>query len=446
MKQIFTAIFFSGVCGIAPAQPAFDKAKADSLFDGLEKNDKLMGAVSIRREGVPLYERAIGFADKSATGTQANNGETRFRVGSVSKIFTSTLILGLVEEGRLSLDTKLSEFFPKIPDAQTVTIAQLLSHSSGVHNFTNDKSYVTYYTKPQTHEQMLRRFAKNKPDFTPGSKHDYSNAGFILLGYIVEKVTGKPYGEYLQERIVKPLGLKHTGYGGKIDPSQNQARSYERVKGAWAVTPETDMSIPHGAGAVVSTPGDLGMFVEGLFAGKLLKKETLDKMTTIRDGYGFGIFKLPFGEKTAYGHGGSIDGFRSQAAFFPKENLAVAFCANGLDYPQNDVLIGLLKISFGQAYTVPDFRTVAVASDVLARYAGIYGAENFPLKITLSVEEGKLVAQATGQAAFELDAVNDTEFAQTRYGIRIKMKVSSGPAEGFHFSQGGQEFDFKREK
>lgn len=443
MKTFITILSFF-IAGIAFGQTDFNRAKADSLFTALESHHKAMGVVSLRHKGETVYTRSFGYRD---TPAQPLSEQTRFRVGSISKMFTSVLVFQLVEEGKLTLDTKLSQYFPQMPNADKITVENLLNHSSGLHNFTNDKSYGKLETKPQTQAQMLKGFSKQKPDFAPGSKHAYSNTNFVLLGYMVEKITGKPYADVLQTRIAEPLALTNTYYGGKIDLEKNECRSFTCVKDVWVTATETDMSIPHGAGSVVSTPADLSLFLEALFAEKLIKRETLDKMMEEKLGYGHGMFKYPFGKKAGYGHGGSIDGFRSEAAYFPAEDLSVALCCNGLNFSLNETMVGILSIYFNKPYTLPNMNRITLTPAQLARYEGVYAAAGFPLKITLKADEGILTAQATGQGTIELEASSETDFSNLTYGVRMRMKTEgNGKVNEFVMTQGGQELTFKRTK
>lgn len=447
MKQLFLT-FLCFVLGCAVfGQTEFNRAKADSLLTTLDAHHKVMGVVTVRHRGETVYTRSIGYRERAEGGTVPHSEQSRFRIGSVSKMFTSVLVFQLVEEGKLSLDTKLAEFFPQLPNATLIRIDHLLTHGSGLHNFTDDPSFTKLETKPQTQEQMLKRFAKPKPDFAPGIRHEYSNTNFVLLGYIVEKITGKPYAEVLQTRIAEPLGLKDTYYGGKTDLQKKECRSFTRVGDGWEQCTETDMSIPHGAGAIVSTPGDLGLFLEALFAEKLIKRETLDKMTEEQQGYAHGLLKFRFGKKTAYGHGGSIDGFRTQAAYFPKEELALVLCFNGMNYSLNTIAIGMLSIYFNQPYALPAMNTITLTAGQLARYEGTYAGAGFPLKITLKTADGILTAQATGQKAIPLDAVSETEFGNSTYGVVIQVTPGTGnKVQEFVLRQAGQEVTFNREK
>ncbi len=228
----------------------FDKAKLDKFFDALAEKNKAMGSLTLAKDGKILYSRAVGYSRISEKEKQASTVETRYRVGSIAKTFTAVMIFQLTEEGKLKLTDTLDKFYPQIPNAEKITIAQILAHRSGIHSFTNDPDYQTWMMNPKTKEEMLAIIAKSKPDFEPGEKRQYSNSGFVLLGYIVEKVTGKSYQEALKERITSKIGLSDTYLGtGKTDVSKKESFSYS-LAGSWKQETETDLSIPGGAGAL----------------------------------------------------------------------------------------------------------------------------------------------------------------------------------------------------
>ena len=193
----------------------------------------------------------------------------------------------------------------------------MLSHRSGLHNFTSDSLFATYVTKPESEAEMIDIFAKQKSDFEPDTKFEYSNTNFVLLGYIIEKLTGKTYAQELKTRVTSKIGLADTYYGAKTNPAKNEAYSYYYA-GQWISSIETDMSIPGGAGAIVSTPTDLVKFIDALFAGKLVSPASLELMKTMKDNYGMAMLSIKFNDEKGYGHTGVIDGFTSELFYFPK--------------------------------------------------------------------------------------------------------------------------------
>ena len=409
----------------------FNKAKTDSLFDAITANNRAMLSIALTQKGQMVYSRAIGNSWLGEKNIPANT-QTKYRIGSISKMFTAVMIFQLIEEGKLKLTTPLSQFYPTLPNASKITIAQLLSHSSGLHSFTSDSTYMTWLTKKMTPAEMVAKI-NVKPDFEPGSKHQYSNSNFILLGYIIEKLDKKPYAVTLKNRITNKIGLNNTYYGGKITAANNEAYSYY-WKDKWLPDTETDMSIPGGAGALVSNPTDLVKFMNALFTGKLVSRASLIQMRTVKDGYGMNLFAFPFDGHTAYGHGGDIDGFHSQAAYFPADDVAVSYTANGVNTSLNNVMIGVLNIVFNKPYTIPDFKALVLTQAELDQYTGNYASTQIPIKIAISKTGNSLTAQATGQSAFNLDAAGNHQFKFAPAGITLifdpakqQMTLKQGP-------------------
>ncbi len=271
----------------------------------------------------------------------------------------------------------------------------MLNHHSGIHNITDDAlHYMSYYRRPQSHEQILAIIANTKSDFEPGVKAAYSNSNYILLGYIVEKVTGKSYKDALNEKIASKVGLTDTFSGGKTNNANSESNSFVWLNGKWKMLPETDMSIPGGAGAIVSTPTDLTKFITALFDGKIVSQKSLDQMKTITDGYGSGILQFPLDDKKLYGHNGGIDGFRSMLVFLPEEKLAVAYISNGTVYSVNSILLAAIAIYNNKPFTIPSFKALEHSAEELEKFVGVYASTALPLKLTISVKDKKLYGQA----------------------------------------------------
>jgi D-alanyl-D-alanine carboxypeptidase len=438
---LLSLITFPGSVSQSFSQQAFNPLKLDSLVQLLSENNKVMGSYTIRKNDKIVYQNASGYADISDKNKTKATTETHYRIGSISKMFTSVMIFQLIDENKLSLDTKLSAYFPEIPNAEKISIKDLLNHHSGIHNFTNDDSYLTWHTSARSQKEMTDLIKAAKPDFEPGSSAAYSNSNYVLLGYIIEKITKKDYAANLKERVADKIGLRDTYYGGKIDLSKNECYSFSCLGKDWNKEMETDMSIPHGAGSVVSTTHDLTAFISALFNNKLISKRSLDEMMAEEDHYGKGMFSVPFYDLKGYGHTGGIDGFQSSLTYFPKEGVALAFCGNGLNYSMNNALLGVLSIYYGKPYTLPSFKTIDIDEKILHGYEGIYASKDIPLKITIKKEGNVLTAQATNQSAFPLDAVSETEFKFDAAGVVISF---SGDSE-MVLKQGGGKFSFKKE-
>jgi CubicO group peptidase (beta-lactamase class C family) len=438
MKTL-TLFFVSLLCFTLQAQE-FNQAKFDSLVNRLEEFDRFNGSIAIMKEGKVVYTRGIGKRIQEESN-QLNNPETIFRIGSISKSYTAVIILQMVQEGKLKLDDKLSTYFPCVPYSENITIANMLLHRSGIHSITDEEDYMDYFTKKMTREELVTKICSYKSNFDPDDRSEYSNSNFILLSFIAEEIDKKSFDQIFAARISKPLGLKYTYIGDKINPRENQARSYS-YRGVWKLEDETDMSIPIGAGAVVSTPSDICKFYNALFSGKLLNAEMLETMTTINGEFGMGIFTFPFGERISYGHTGGIDGFSSMAGYFPAEKIAVALISNGRRINNNDIMIAALSAVFGVDFTIPTFSSYEVSAEDLEKYEGTYSAEGFPMKIDIYFEETQLFAQATGQSALPMDAESEHVFSFISAGIVLQFYPEKS---SMVLKQGGFEVELFKE-
>ncbi|HJQ22845.1 MAG TPA: serine hydrolase domain-containing protein [Blastocatellia bacterium] len=437
IKILSATLLTLALCAAGYAQ-ALDKAKLDQFFDQLAEKNKAMGSLTVAKDGNILYNRAIGYSQINGTEKKPSTAATRYRVGSITKMFTAAMIFQFVEEGKLKLTDTLDKFFPQIPNANKITIAQILAHRSGIHSFTSDPDYPSWQMNPKTKDEMLAMIAKSQPDFEPGAKYAYSNAGYIVLGDIVEKLAGKSYQEALKERITSKLGLKDTYFGtGKSDVGNNESFSYRYAEN-WKQETETDMSIPGGAGALISTPTDLTKFIQALFDLKLVSQESLNQM--MQNKYGMQTF--PLEGKTLYGHGGAIDGFLSILVYLPEEKLAVAYISNGVVYPPNSILQGVFALYWNKPFTIPTFESVAVSPEVLDKYVGVYSSPGFPMKITVTRTASTLSAQATRQSAFPLEATAPDKFKFDTAGIVMEFDAAK---KQMILKQRGRESVFTKE-
>lgn len=219
----------------------FDKTKMDSLFSTIERNQKGMGSISIFKNGNEVYQKAYGYADLE--DSIRATAKTKYRIGSISKSFTSSIIMQLIEENKLNLDTRLADFFPEIPNANKITVEQLLRHRSGLYNFTNSEDYPNWMEESKTKPELIKIFVDNGTVFNPDEKAEYSNTNYVLLSYIAEKIEKKEFADILNDRILIPAKLNNTYYGGEINPENHEAFSYTHFN-HWELATETDMDIP----------------------------------------------------------------------------------------------------------------------------------------------------------------------------------------------------------
>jgi CubicO group peptidase (beta-lactamase class C family) len=411
-KILFATLLGVGFLTAAYAQ-TLDKAKLDQFFDRLAEKNKAMGSVTITKDGNVLYSRAIGYSQINAAEKKPLTTENRFRLGSITKMFTATITLQLVDEGKLKLTDTLDKFLPQVPNAQKITIAQILGHRSGIPNIRRERDgEMKVSTIPMSKDEHLALIVKATPDFEPDTQYRYSNSGYFVLGLIIEKLTAKPYDKALEERITSKIGLKDTYLAtGNIDVNKKEALTYIHFGGDWKPVSETHPTILFSAGAIVSTPADMARFIQALFDGKLVSQGSLKQMKTMRDSEGFGMVTFTFAGKTFYGHTGGADNYGAWLAYEPEEKLAVAYTTNAKIYPVGNIVTGVVDIYYNRPFQIPAFESIAVNPDVLDRYVGVYSSPDAPAKATVTRDGATLFFQPPGESSgVPLEATAEDKF------------------------------------
>ena len=438
IKNLLTIILFF-TFGLFGFTQSLNKEKLDNYFNTLLLNNKFMGSVAVSKNGELIYTKSIGYADIE-NNIRASE-KTKYRIGSISKSFTAVLILKAIENQQLTIDETIDKWFPSITNSNKITVKQLLTHRSGIHNFTNNPDYLLWNTQSKTEKEMIEIIKKSGIDFEPNNKAEYSNSNFVLLTFILEKTYNDSYANLVQENIVKPIGLTNTYVFDNINPNNNESKSYSYL-GSWKEESETNFTIPLGAGAITSTPTDLIKFADALFWGQLLKPQSLDIMKTIKEGYGSGLFQIPFYDAIGYGHTGGIDGFRSVYAHFPKDTVSYALTSNGTNINNNDISIAVLSAVFDKPYQIPVYTNYTLTSEDLDTYLGVYVSKQMPIKITVTKNKNTLIIQATGQQAFVVEAIEKDKFTLNQVGATFKFNPAK---ETMILFQGGGKFIFTRE-
>jgi len=434
MKYIITtlACLFVSIIGLGQNTQF---SKLDRFFTTLEENERYFGSVAVSREGEIIYTKAIGYADLEQK--IPNTDETKFRIGSISKTFTATLIMKAVEMGKISLDEKIDTYFPQIKNASKISIRHLLNHRSGINTFT-DRSFFAWHLEPISKAALLDTIVSKGIGFEPDAKHVYSNSNYVLLSFLLESIFNKSYADILEQYISKPLALKHTSYGGEINPAKGEARSY-RMKDAWTLSSEQDMSIPQGAGGIISTPTDLAHFADALFGGELLSAQSLAQMKPLADAsYGLGIEEAKIDEMAGWGHTGAIDAFSSSLTYFEESDISIALICNGSNYGSHDVAIAVLREVFDKPYELPSFEFVELSSEELDQYVGTYESDKLPMDMTISTDGSTLSLGIPGQASDVLKAEGNHKFSILKYGVKVRFIPEQ---KMMHFEQQGMAFE-----
>lgn len=339
-----------------------DKAdRIDKLMSRYHEYGQFNGVALVAENGKIIYEKGFGYANME--WKIPNTPNTKFRLGSLSKQFTSMLVMQLVQEEKLRLDGKVSDYLPyyRKETGDKLTLHFLLTHTSGLPNYTSSPLFRTELRNPQRVPDMVKRLCSGDLEFEPGTKYSYSNTNYIILGAILEQVTGKPYETLLQERIFGPLGMKDSGYDHSEQLIANRAAGYERLPGPrFHNAAYIDMSVPYAAGALYSTAEDLMKWDQALHTDVLLRAELREKMFTPFLGnyaYGWGSRILPAGEPGAgeriHAHAGGVNGFSTFILRVPNSKKTIILLNNFHNDGLSQIAFNLRNILFGKEPTPP---------------------------------------------------------------------------------------------
>ncbi len=442
----------AGLLGVAAlllsAAPALtqDIARMDQIIRASVDEGEFSGSVLVTRGDQVLLDRGYGLADRE--WGVANDGDTRFRLASVSKQFTSVAILLLAEQGLVDLDAPVKTWLPDAPAAwDAVTVRHLMSHTSGIPDLTRFDDFEALKTRPTTVAALIARFSDRPLEFAPGARWAYSNSGYILLTAVIEKVSGQPYATFISERLFQPLGMTASGYDDAATILPHRASGYVRTDEGFANADYVDMTVPQGAGGLYSTTHDLLKWEQGLFSGRVLKPASLALLTTpVRNDYALGLISKEQDGHRIISHNGAIEGFNTWMAR-ADDGMTVVVLGN-LNGPGPDKLgPALMALAHGGAVTLQTERqAVSVTPDVLASYAGVYEASP-AFAITVSVVDGRLMAQATGQPAFELFAEKTDGFFLKVVDAQLSFdRDASGAVTGLVLHQGGHDLPARKTK
>jgi len=366
MKTILLILVFS-ISGLLVAQHSDYAKSIDNLMRSLAENKAFSGSVLLQKEGKTSYK-----GEFNTLGIPSD----KYRVGAITEVFTAIIIFQLIEEGKLTLETTLDQYYPTIKNADKITITQLLGHLSGIYNYAEwDDYYITKHKK-FTKKEMLALIAQGKPDFKPGQDRSYSNANYVLLGYIIEDITQATYAENIATRIANKLGLQNTYCETDEKEYSKRNASYLYNGATWTKETDSHPSFTFSAGAIVSTTADLSKLIEALLNGRLIAEKSLAQMKkTNQKGMGYGLLKTPVYDQIGYGYFGNIDEFQSFIGYFPTEGLSIAVLSNASNVKLNDLILGIASKYFNKAYQQPDFTTYPnQAAPSTKIYTGVYKA------------------------------------------------------------------------
>lgn len=446
MKQLIFPILFLTLNTLSYSQTVITpikKDKIDKYITYMEDENQDIGSISIFENGKEVYTRDFG--QKNLSEKIENPLGLVYQIGSITKMFTTVLLAQLEEEGKISFDEPLSNYFPEMPNANNIKLRNMLNHRSGLGDYNVKNGRRNYWLcKPVSQSAILREIQKQGVLFQPDSSFAYSNSAYYLLALILEKKYNKSYNNIVKTQITEPLKLLHTRAIDSSYKSDNIEEPYRREKGRWSVM--KDFYLPNllGCGNMISTMKDLNIFLDALFSGELIKGETLNELLPKgNQHFGYGIMTIPFYEHIAYGHGGDTKGTHSVAAYNPENKLAISYSVNGENYPTNDFVIGIWSIIYDKAFSKPDFISYKADVTLFESYSGTYSAADFPLKIRVFEKGNKLMVKADEQPSLELTPSGKDKFRIEKAGITMEFSPNENTCI---FQQDGQNFELKKLK
>lgn len=387
----------------------------DKLFQEHFKVEGPGAAVLVSRNGETIFEKSYGMANLEL-GVPLRTDHV-FRIGSVTKQFTAAAILQLMEQGKLSLQDDLTKFLPEYPtQGKKITVEHLLTHTSGIKSYTGLEKWDGQAHRKDFTPLELVDYFKNEPmDFEPDAKWRYNNSGYVLLGVIIEKVSGQTYAEYVTEHFFKSLGMKNSYYGDTKPLIKNRATGYSQadVAGTYANADFLSMTQPYAAGSLLSTVEDLTIWTRALHGGKVIKPESLKKATSayiLPDGtnthYGYGLqFGNILGSPTVE-HGGGIHGFLSDLAYLPQEGICIAILTNCDCEPPSQLTPKIATLVLGKPFQPTP---ITLKAKDLEQYVGVYENDKKEQRV-ISLEDGHLHSMRTGGNKFKIIPYGPDQF------------------------------------
>lgn len=395
--------------GWSAAVHAQDPERMDKVVQEYVDAKQFMGTVLVARGDQVLFSK--GYGEANLEWHVANTPATKFRLGSITKQFTGASVLLLEQRGKLKVEDPIKKYMPDAPATwDAITLEHLLTHTSGIPNVTSLPDFDEHKVHAAKVEEAISWFRDKPLEFVPGERMAYSNSGYLLLGFVIEKVSGQSYAQFVQENIFTPLGMRDSGYDSNSAVIERRAAGYTPGPDGIVNAGYISMTIPHAAGALYSTTEDLFRWQRGLYGNKLLSAAAVRRMTTpFKDGYGFGV-TIPDGKRRLYQHGGGIEGFNTHLVYYPESDVTVAALANLNGGAPPEIAGKLGALAHGDSVTLKSERKeITLSQKRLQRYVGTYSlAPNVDIMVTAS--DAQLYVQLSGQRKFPAFAESERRF------------------------------------
>ncbi len=425
-----------------------DAARIDTLIDAYVKIHRFNGTALVAKKGTILLSKGYGYRD--AAHDVINDEYTIFQLGSVTKQFTSAVILKLQAAGKLSVSDNLNKYFPDYPKGDSITIKELLTHTSGIYNYTNDENFMkNEITKPKSRKEMMALF-ENKPlNFSPGTSWSYSNSGYSLLGYIIEDVTKMSYEQAVRKYIFTPLHMTHSGFDFAHLSSPDKAVGYFTLNDRDTITaPIVDSTISFSAGAIYSTTGDLYLWHQALEHDVILSKSQQEEAyTPVKNNYGYGWAIDSIDGKRRVQHDGGIPGFITTISRIPQDDVCIILLSNASDQSIDAISSSIYAILYNKKYELPGERkAISLDEQSMQQYNGEYEVRP-GLTVKMEAKDSVLIATPTGQSPKTIFAEKKDAFFEKEEDVQIEFtRNGQGEVDGFIFHQSGNEIKCKKIK
>jgi CubicO group peptidase (beta-lactamase class C family) len=402
-------------------------AKIEEVMNLANKYRQFNGAVLVAENGKVIYKKGVGLANME--WDIPNTPETRFRLGSITKQFTATVILQLVDQGKVKLDGKISDYLPdyRTDVGDKVTVHQLLNHTSGIPSYTGLPGFFQDVSRnPFKVNDFVKKYASNDLEFEPGSKFSYNNSGYFLLGAIIEKVTGKPYEQVLKENVFEPLGMKNTGYDHSDTLIEKRATGYQKTANGFINAPYLDMSIPYAAGSLYSTVEDLYLWDQALYTDRVLPaqtKQVMFKPHLSNYAYGWSVRNARFDEKVpVITHNGGINGFSTTIIRFPAEKHLIVMLDNTAQGNSIDRLsLELAKILYDRPYELPKMSLAEVLTKTIVEKGIAAGLTQFQELKTKSADTYDFSEEEINRIGYQLLGAGKRDEAIQIFKLNVEL-------------------------
>jgi CubicO group peptidase (beta-lactamase class C family) len=386
----------------------------DKLLSNYDQADGPGATALVYKEGKVLYRKALGLANLELDIPM--KPENVFELGSITKQFTAVSILMLMEQGKLSLDDEITKYLPDYPTHEkTITVHHLLNHTSGIKSYTNMSSFMVLARNDMTPIEIIDHFKNEPMDFDPGEKWNYNNSGYIILGHIIEEISGNTYAEFVAEHIFKPLNMNNSYYGSQSKLIKNRASGYSPTKEGFKNADYLSLTLPYAAGSLMSNVDDMVKWHKAIHSNTLItakSKALAFTNTALNNGdptnYGYGWQVNEINGTSSIEHGGGIFGYVTQGVYVPSENTYVIVLTNRDGASPQDATIKMAALAIGKPYPDTD-KSIKLSADQLKKWVGNYEFDNEVLR-SITLEEGKLYSQREGSEKLEILAVSPNKF------------------------------------